>query len=335
MNYEKYPWLRSVGLVDERGTCGSGVEYLNLSQLQVEAHKKIQTARTQYLQTGAVTFPEFVEPSALASILEDCTAKEDAAFTTDDTHTPHQLQVDETFDPPNSVRNLKMRTHVASIAYDELPPESELVGLYKHPTLLALVSAITGHDGSNGFAADLDGAGNGIGRNNCSKLYLSEDPLGACSINVFRPTYAHSFHFDESEFSTTIMIREADMEGSGLFQFTPPLRKDSDDLALDKVGRVIRTYCASEEGQEKKTFPEGACNADTDADVNVQSACPPLHTLPFKAGTLSIFSGSRSLHRVTEVKGTKSRLTAVLTYSTKPGFRNSKEVQQMFWGRSV
>lgn len=310
MNYERYPWLRYVGTISDDSTAGSTTPQTSPAEhahLRNEAKERIQAAREQYLSTGAVTFPEFISPSALSSILNDCCAAEEGAFTTDDKHTPHQLEIDPNFDPPTSIRNFQMRTQVASIAYDELPKESKLVSLYRNPTLLALVTAITGDD---------DG----------EKLYLSEDPIGACTINVFRPSYAHSFHFDESEFSTTIMIREANVEGSGLFQYTPPLRKSSDDLALEAVGRTIRTYCAEEGGYENIDFPEGAAD---------DSKCPPLHTLDFSPGTLSIFSGSRSLHRVTEVKGDVSRLTAVLTFSKAPGFRNSKAVQEMFWGRSA
>ena len=56
------------------------------------------------------------------------------------------------------------------------------------------------------------------------------------------------------------------------------------------------------------------------------------HTVP---GTLSIFAGNECLHRVTECKGERNRLVAVLCYGTRPGMKNSKEVQKMFWGRSA
>ena len=56
--------------------------------------------------------------------------------------------------------------------------------------------------------------------------------------------------------------------------------------------------------------------------------------LDFEAGTLSIFQGSECLHRVTKVQGNRDRLVAVLCYGTKPGIKNSKQVQKMFWGRS-
>ena len=56
--------------------------------------------------------------------------------------------------------------------------------------------------------------------------------------------------------------------------------------------------------------------------------------LEFEPGTLSIFQGNECLHRVTECSGTNNRLVAVLCYATRPGLKNSKQVQKMFWGRS-
>ena len=59
-----------------------------------------------------------------------------------------------------------------------------------------------------------------------------------------------------------------------------------------------------------------------------------VNRLKFEPGTLSIFQGNECLHKVTECKGDRNRLVAVLCYGTRPGMKNSKEVQKMFWGRS-
>ena len=56
--------------------------------------------------------------------------------------------------------------------------------------------------------------------------------------------------------------------------------------------------------------------------------------LEFESGTLSIFQGNECLHRVTKSFGDRNRLVAVLCYATRPGMKNSKEVQEMFWGKS-
>lgn len=262
-----------------------------------EALQAIERARQSYQEKGAAIFPQILTREALQHCIDDARAQEAAAFTTDDSHTAYLRPIDHDF-PPTSVRNFEMRTQVASIAFDELKKNSHLAEMYACPALRQLVAAVVGEE----------------------KIYLSEDPLGCCSINVFRPGYHHSFHFDESKFSTTLMLQEASEPSTGLFQYTNPLREVSSDLALASVSKVIQHH--------DETARDGF-------DESKTSETPQLHTLDFHAGTLSIFAGSKSLHRVTRVEGDQSRLVAVLTFASKPGFRNSKEVQELFWGRSL
>ena len=288
MNFEFYPWLRDLS--------------------SPEAREALEGARQTYLDVGAVTLPNFVTPQALETMAAQARAAEDDAFTTDSTHTAYLTNVDlERFDKA-SVFNHAMRTQVASTAFDELPPHSPLAALYRHDTLLQLVSwIVTGK---------------------FDQLFLSADPLGACSINVFRPNYHHSFHFDESVFSTTLMLQEASEADSGLFQYTPPLRANKSNLALTEVAAAIQAY-------DKETpIPAPFAEIDQHHQDKNHDQPPLLRTLDFSAGTLSIFSGSRSLHRVTRVRGTRSRLVAVLTYGTQPGFCNSGKWDTLEWQAS-
>lgn len=146
-----------------------------------QAVAAIQKAQESYQTTGAAIFPNFLTPKALETCIRDARAQEATAFTTDDVHTAYLRPMNQDTNP-SSVENLEMRTQVASIAYDELPLNSVLGSVYEHLTLRTLVSKVVGKD----------------------TIYLSDDSLGCCSINVFRPGYHHSFHFDESEFSVGI-----------------------------------------------------------------------------------------------------------------------------------
>ena len=136
-------------------------------------------------------------------------------------------------------------------------------------------------------------------------FYRLADPLGAASINIFPPGTAHNWHFDESIFSVTIMIQKP--ETGGLFRLTHPIREkgSEDDHLYDVIEGIV----------DKKN------------DIAT--------TLKFEPGTLSIFSGSRCLHEVTEVNGEKDRLVAVFCFATKKGIKNSPKVQELFWGRVV
>ena len=143
-------------------------------------------------------------------------------------------------------------------------------------------------------------------------IHRLADPLGAASINVFRSGWSHAWHYDESEFTVTLSLVQA-AEG-GAFEFTEPLRRSVDDLAFDTTAAVINGH------SDYAVEPAGA-------------ACPAVRAAPFAPGTLQIFAGRSSLHRVSKVTG--ERLVAVYCFSDVEGFVNSPEVQRMFWGRAV
>lgn len=126
------------------------------------------------------------------------------------------------------------------------------------------------------------------------------------------------------------MLQESGDPGTGLFQYTKPLRDNPDDLALTSVANAINTYA----NDVVTKSPLEAAVKETNNDKSPSSSPPTLQTLDFVPGTLSIFAGSKSLHRVTKVEGKVSRLVVVFTFSSEPGFQNSPAIQNMFWGRS-
>ena len=140
------------------------------------------------------------------------------------------------------------------------------------------------------------------------------------------------------------MLQPAEDPESGLFQYSEPLRrrknyssdsgeKDGDDLALVETARLLHKY--DQEGLQGKVLDETKGEDDDDGEERAGGyVVPALHTLDFVPGTLLILAGSKSLHRVTKVRGSHSRLVAVLTFSSQPGFCNTKSCQEMFWGRS-
>ena len=52
-------------------------------------------------------------------------------------------------------------------------------------------------------------------------------------------------------------------------------------------------------------------------------------------GTLNVFKGKNTVHRVTPVKGDRARIIAVLTYYERPGVRFTEEEQMGFYGRAA
>lgn len=130
------------------------------------------------------------------------------------------------------------------------------------------------------------------------KLYPYEDPVSGVNVLYYPPGATLGWHFDNASFTTTVMIREA--QAGAAFEYVPFLRSDTDP-AHDAIGRLL------DGGRDgvKQLF-------QTD-------------------GTLVLFTGSRTVHRVTPVEGATTRLLATLTFSPEPGARLAPINQKTFY----
>ncbi|MGB1012134.1 MAG: HalD/BesD family halogenase, partial [Thiolinea sp.] len=169
------------------------------------------------------------------------------------------------------------QTFVGSVPYDRIDRQSRLNALYEWDALKDFIAYVLGKDTFHRFA----------------------DPFGACSINVFVDGGEHGWHFDESEFTVTLMLQPP--EKGGTFEYLP----------------LIRGL------ENEKELVAGVLDGKRDGVVE----------LPFTAGTLLIFGGRQTIHRVTRVEGERPRLVPVLCYSETPNLQNSETVRQLFWGR--
>jgi hypothetical protein len=133
-------------------------------------------------------------------------------------------------------------------------------------------------------------------------LFTMRDPLARVNVMSYREGEALNWHFDRSEFTTTILFQAPD-EG-GEFQYRSNLRTDTDPN-YDGVVRALR-------GED-----------------------PEVRTIALKPGSLNVFKGKNTMHRVTPVKGRKERLISVYSYYERPGVMFSKEEQMGFYGRAA
>jgi len=117
---------------------------------------------------------------------------------------------------------------------------------------------------------------------------------------AYREGEALNWHFDRSEFTTTLLLQAADAGGE--FQYRSNLRTDADPN-YDGVARLL---------------------ADQDDEVK---------TLRLGAGALNVFKGKNTAHRVTPCRGKQERIVAVFSYYERPGVTFSKEEQVGFYGR--
>jgi hypothetical protein len=60
-----------------------------------------------------------------------------------------------------------------------------------------------------------------------------------------------------------------------------------------------------------------------------------LRVNPLAAGTLNVFKGRNTLHRISPVRGTRKRLVAVFSYYERPGVIFSREERIGFYGRAA
>ena len=133
------------------------------------------------------------------------------------------------------------------------------------------------------------------------RLHRMADPLARINVMAYRAGDALNWHFDRSEFTTTCLL-QAPLAGSE-FQYRSDLRSDTDPN-YDGVGRLL----AGEDDQ--------------------------VQTLPLSPGTLNVFMGRNTAHRVTPVEGERSRIIAVFSYYETPGVAFSDAERLGFYGRT-
>jgi hypothetical protein len=132
-------------------------------------------------------------------------------------------------------------------------------------------------------------------------LYRHADELGALNVMFYAEAGGHGWHFDGADAVVTLMLQPP--LGGGQFEYVPMLRS-ADNENLEGVRRLL------------------------------QGDRSGIRSMGGAAGTLSLFRGHFSPHRVTPVTGPLPRIVAVLSYASVPDARLSGHVKQLFHGRT-
>ncbi|WP_323037748.1 2OG-Fe(II) oxygenase [Pararhodobacter sp.] len=132
-------------------------------------------------------------------------------------------------------------------------------------------------------------------------LYTMADPLAGVNVMSYREGQSLNWHFDRSEFTTTLLL-QAPQKG-GDFIYRTDLRRD-DDPNYDGVARLLT-------GQD-----------------------PDVRSLTLTPGTLNVFRGKNTPHRVGDVKGPVSRVISVYSFFERPGVAFSEDERLGFYGRA-
>lgn len=134
------------------------------------------------------------------------------------------------------------------------------------------------------------------------QLYRNADPFLALNLTYLSGGDLQPWHYDHNEFTVTLLLQGA--ESGGEFEYAPRLRSATDEN-FDAVKRLF---------------------AGTYRDVR---------TLPRRPGTLTIFKGRHAMHRVTEVCGNRPRISALLSYDSRPNQVAADETNIAIYGPRV
>lgn len=132
-------------------------------------------------------------------------------------------------------------------------------------------------------------------------VFRYADPFGALNLAVMGEGDQLQWHFDQTDFVVSLAIQSA--ERGGDFEVAPRIRSAQaehyDDVAAVLAGDRSR-----------------------------------VETLPMRPGTLLVFEGRYSLHRVSPIEGSRWRHVGLLAYDTQPGTMGSDLLRADRYGRT-
>lgn len=134
-----------------------------------------------------------------------------------------------------------------------------------------------------------------------TELHPYADRLSSINIHYANRGQELGWHFDNSSFAITLLIEKP--EAGSEFEYVKDVR-DAD---------------------------AGAMNYDA-VDAVLDGKIEPTALL-MKPGTLVLFRGRNSLHRVTPNESDSTRMLAVLAYNSKAGVELSESARMTFYGR--
>ena len=132
-------------------------------------------------------------------------------------------------------------------------------------------------------------------------LHEYADPLSGINLHYASEGQELGWHYDNSSFAITLLIEKA--KAGGVFEYVRDVRDaDQGEMNFDQSSKVL------------------------DGDIKPK-------TLSMEPGTLVLFRGRNSMHRVTPTEGDTTRMLVVLAYNTEPNISLSESARMTFFGR--
>jgi len=132
-------------------------------------------------------------------------------------------------------------------------------------------------------------------------LHAYGDPLSSINIHYAAKGQELGWHFDNSQFAITLLIQQP--AAGARFEYVKDLRDaDAGEMNYNGVASLLNGTLQPE-------------------------------MLSLTAGTLVLFRGRNSIHRVSPNEGDITRILAVLAYNSEPGIELSQSARMTFYGR--
>ena len=238
----------------------------------------VESSKQSLKASGLFNLPGFITEDALGTIMTELGDQfETSAFTHHREHNIYFKKEVEGLEADHPALRESVTTN-HTLCADQIA-ESLLTKIYEWPEFALFLAAVM----------------------NKSKIYTMDDPIARLNVLAYRQGEALNWHFDRSEFTTTLLLQDA--IAGGVFEYCKDLRSE-DNPNYEGVARLI-------DGVEPTTL------------------------MPQTAGTLNVFRGKNTAHRVSPVEGDKERIVAVLSYYDQPGVSFSAEEQLGFYGRQA
>ena len=164
----------------------------------------VRACRDQLRSHGVAQLAGFLTPAAVSQMLALASQLAARAWASDQTHTVYFEPADDSAGPDHP-RALLQHSAKKAIGYDQIPAGAPIRRLYESDDLTAFIAAVLGKP----------------------VLYRSADPLDALEIAIFGDGDELGWHFDNSEFSVTVMYQQA--AAGGHFDYYPRLRDEQDE----------------------------------------------------------------------------------------------------------
>lgn len=227
-------------------------------------------------EEGILIFNSFINQNGLNLLKEEAANLKSGSYQSQSKYNVYVSEYDDNFSK-NSPRNRLMMTTKKCVPADLIPNDSILKIIYSSEVIKSFYCKLL----------------------NLDNLYPYEDPLSTININYYDIGDSLGWHFDNSDFTITLLIKNC-IKG-GIYEFFNNMRYKN--------------------GEENYKFVEKILDNEV-VGTKIDSL----------EGDLMIFKGNKSIHQVTAVeKG--ERILVTFNYNIKKGVSLSEKSRETFFGR--